>query len=435
MVLIQTKVPQSLKLLVQFGQVSAAVLIANILFYLFQVLAGRGLGPAEYGLFGALFGMVYLASSVAAAIQTTVAKMVAAARADLVSDRVGRIVAASIVRVLILDAAICLVLLGATPWIAAYIHGPNLLVLITVGLIAVSLFPSIAQGTLQGEQRFGAFAFYVLFLAASRLSLGILALYLGWGVAGLLAMSALSNVMTAIPAFLSARPLFNAPRWIDEGAGFFKFAAPALIGSVAMALPGSVDVVIVRHFFNEGTAGLYAAAATLGKGLAVASSVTATMLFPKFVEHHSQNRKGTWLLLSKGLVVSGLLLSGGLLALTFLARPLLVLFLGSSYAAAAPLLSWYGVAMFFFGLSITLLTYHLATGRLAYFYSVLLPHVVAEVVLMYMFHDSMVQVVTVLVGVNMLLLLTSIAYTLTHTGVTGSKGGTRVVTLLTESEK
>ena len=105
------------RLLLEVGQVWVAVMLANVLLYLYQLIVARGLGPQEYSLFGALFGIVYLTSALANAVQVSVARFVAKSSASADSADTGQLVTSSLLRVLLLGGSFLIVFSLASPLI------------------------------------------------------------------------------------------------------------------------------------------------------------------------------------------------------------------------------------------------------------------------------------------------------------------------------
>ena len=155
----------------------------------------------------------------------------------------------------------------------------------------------------------------------------------------------------------------------------------------------------------------------LGRAVIFLPMSVSIVLFPKFASEMAEGGSGMSLLI-KGLagtfVLSGvtcaLLVVFPKLALLSFGSSLLS-FLGGGYADGASLVPLYAAAMFLFSLSVVFLYYHLAAERRAYLYLLLLPHLAAELGLIYVFHQSLTQVVLVLLFVNLSLVTVSAVYT------------------------
>ena len=397
-------------------------MIANLLLYLYQLAAARGLGPEEYSLFGALFGIVYLTSGLPNALQVAIARFVARSLAGAGSVTAGQLTTYSLFLSLLLGC-IVLGIVGATsPLIGSDLHSDSLVpVVITGVIICLFMLVPVVQGALQGAQRFLPFVVVMLVYAGSRLAFGLGALGMDWGVMGMLAAAGLSALVTVIIGLAIVRPSLRVSAMDLPIGAFIKVFVPALIGAVAFTFPSSADVFIVRHFFPAREAGLYAGASILGKTVLYMPMVVSTVLFPKITREWAQGGGGRGLLY-RGLGLTALM-SGGV-CLVFVLLPGLAsrIFLGSEYVGAQDLVPLYATAMFLFSLSIMFLHYHLATGRATYFYGILLPHLLLQVVLIYVFHESLIQVLLVLLSLNVSLVVCSQAFTQIATARALKKG-------------
>ncbi len=414
MTLVQTLMRR--RLLLDIGQVWMAAMVANILLYLFQLMAGRGLEPSDYGLFGALFGIIYLSGALASGIQLSMAKIVADWRGSDRQAYTSLLVTSALLQVALVGGAILLLFSLASPWIISFLRGaaptPVLIAGITVFLILIWAVP---QGAIQGQERFLWLSSISVVNAAARLVLGLGALVLGLGISGVLSAVGLAALVAIAVSMLVVRPsstvsLKALPMRTASGV-----LAPILIGTVAMNFVTSADVVIVRHLLPSVDAGLYAGAATLGRIVLFLSGAISLVLFPKMSYHWSMGRSPRGLLY-KGLGVTALLSGAATLGFVLFPGLALTVLLGSEYAGAREVVPVYAAAMFSFALTTVFLYYHLATGRTSYLY-VLLPHILAPLALVYTFHDSLTQVAWVVLGANVSLLASSFLFT----RVTGSQ--------------
>jgi len=174
---------------------------------------------------------------------------------------------------------------------------------------------------------------------------------------------------------------------------------PTLILSVFLALPTSVDVMLVTHYFGATESGLYNAAATLGKIVFYLPVGVSFMLLPRAAERRVQGvipRKMLMQSLAYAFVLSG----GVALAYLMFADVIIGIFLGSAYAAAADLVSSYAVPMLLFSLNFVLMHYSLAIRRTG---PMLLAAIVtlAETAAIVLVHQSLSQVIWIMVFGNL----------------------------------
>lgn len=395
------------RLFIDIGQVWAATLVANVLIYLFQMIAARGLGPQEYGLFGALMGIVYLAGGVSNAVGTSVAKLVSMSVAKSDKENTGPLITSAFLQLAALGIICLAVFLPIAPFIASYLQSDRLAPIMAVGIaIFFSLLMPVAIGALQGTQRFTPYSAVTLSHAGVRLALGFVVLAFGWGLLGMMGAVTGSILIATLVGIAIVRPPF---RLSLKGLGrstLAKAFIPILVGSMAVSFPTSIDVVLVRHFFPEADAGLYAGAAILGRIVLFVSLAISLVLFPKFVNDRINGNTGH-ALLYKGLGITALFSGGVALVFAMLPRLALRLLLGSEYVDASGLVPLYSAAMCSFALASVFLYYYLAVQPRIYLYALFVPHLLLELIFMYVFHQSTSQIILVMLAGNTSLFLTS----------------------------
>lgn len=395
----------------QIGQVWIALMLAYVLLYLFQLLVGRGLGPEQYSLFAALWGIVYLAGALSTAVGVSVAGLVVRARINGDPFRPGLIVTSSLLQVTVLGMVILLAMGLASPFLASYLHSNTIVPVVTAGaLISTALLLSAIQGSLQGLERFGWYGANGVLQAGSRLFLGAAALALRFGTVGALAAVGVADLLTTLLGLGVLRPPIRASLNMASVGSTANVFLPTLAGTLAIAFPGSFDVVIVRHFFPAQEAGHYAGAALLGRVVLFLPLAVSVVLFPKYARASALGNSGRWLLY-RGLGITAVISGVAALGLALLPGLALSLLLGDQYVAARSLVPLYVSAMFLFSLVVVFVYYHLATKQFSYIYFLLLPHIALGAGLIYIFHGSLSRVILVLLVVNACLVATSILFT------------------------
>jgi len=175
-----------------------------------------------------------------------------------------------------------------------------------------------------------------------------------------------------------------------------------------MSVPANVDVMLVTHFFGGREAGLYTAVATVGKVVVFLPMAVSFVLLPKATENHAIG-SATRHILVQSLVLT-FILSGGVTLICWAFPDIIIaLFFGDAYAEAVTLLGFYAAAMLFFSLNMVLIHYSLAIRNLRL---MLLADIItlAEVGAIILRHQSLSQIIWVLIWGNLLILLCCLPY-------------------------
>lgn len=375
-----------------------ATSLANLLAYVFNILMGRMLSPASFGILVSLQAILVILTIVGNAAQTTVAKYVSTFEAVAQRQRTNAVLTYFLKGgALFATFATLLLALGRSP-LAYFFQIASPMAVIVLGLAVIpTMVGSVIYGFLQGMQRFGTLGTLLISVATLRIILGIFFVQAGFDAVGAVAALPLSTGVTSLPVLVLLVPFLRGRRREDgfHQEGIFSYSSYVILGLICFAALTQMDMIAVKHFFPPDKAGQYAAAATLGKIVFFFPLAVTRVFFPKSSQRHALNQD------TSGLVRFGLLavaIPSGLLTLAYFLWPsfILRLVLGDQYAVTGPLIGVLGVAMTLYGLINIWLNYYLSVNQTSFLY-VLSMGVLLQLVLLACFHSSLLQVATVLV--------------------------------------
>ncbi|MGB8910526.1 MAG: hypothetical protein WCC84_17410 [Candidatus Cybelea sp.] len=348
--------------------VFTAGMVLNICGFIAHAVASRQLGVTAYGGLYALINAALIAALPAAFVAPVVAQLAAEFRAlhdeghlrgltDSVADGFTRLGLLYMV----------VAAFAAIPF-ARFLHVPVWSAQF-VGLLAgVSLFVSALRALAQGTQDFVGYSLSNSIEGVAKVcGIGVLiavGLKLGGGIIGfflgpLSAAIYLGTRLRQRYAGVEARHVrYDWSRIVNAGAG-------AAAASISLALMGSADVVLVKHFFDPHAAGLYAAASLGGKMLLYLVGFIPTVLLPQAADRHARGVTTRDVLIGS-LAMFSVVAFCGLFVFRYFGITVLHALVGHAYDAAAPLLVTYGSAMVLLALTNSLTYYGIATHRLAF---------------------------------------------------------------------
>jgi O-antigen/teichoic acid export membrane protein len=345
------------------GLVLAAFIVWNGANYAFVLLAGRELGPSDYGLLAALLAAMQVVAVPASSLQFAAARLLAAPPAGQVELAEGiyrRVWRRCAVATPIIALAACIAILIASVAAPEIPTGP--LLLTAAATAPLGLF-FLALGRLLGEQRFGAYSLCFALWGAPRplvllplVALG-LGVYAALGATGAAVAAALS---TCIWLTRGARPMREPST--DQWRAFTWKVVPVVAGLAALGLLANLDVIVARIALSAHTAGQFAAVATLAKAIFLVPQAVSSVLLPR-VAARSAAAEDTGILIGLGVGVT--LAVGGLASVvvgTF-AEPLLRITFGEDFTASAGLLAPYVGASTLIGALLVAIYHHI--GRSA----------------------------------------------------------------------
>ncbi|MBJ7328854.1 MAG: oligosaccharide flippase family protein [Solirubrobacteraceae bacterium] len=331
----------------QVAGLAVASLTANALALIFTIVFARVLGEEEYGSLAVVTSWLLILGVPGSALQVAAARDVAAGRygeGPALAAVARRWLRPVMVAAVVL-AAVCAIAreqLGAITgvdevWAAA---------LIVPGACAWFAL-CLLRGVLQGDGAIGAVAWSIVGEATGRVICGLVLLLAGAGVVGAFAGTPLSFAIAASALYVVLRRRVGAPGDRLAAPGLAHLATGAWSAIIALTLLmvlQSLDVIVVKHRFEDDAAGSYTAAAVAAKVLIWVAIGLAVYVVPE------ASRRA-----ARGAAPFGAL-ANALAAIALLAVPVLAIFLfapetlmrlgfGEEYADAATALLPLGTAM------------------------------------------------------------------------------------------
>lgn len=338
---------------------STTMLLVSAANYLLNFALARLLDPAEFGDATLAITLVLSAAVVAATLQLVASKSIAADPESIEGVR------RTLVRLALVAGGIAVAGLGGGAWIIAdalSVSSPWMLVIIALGL-PVYFVQAVHRGALQGQLRFGRLALTYGVEAAVRVLVVLGLVVAGLGVVGASVGILLSFVASAVIARARGKGRAPAPAPIPWASlqATVVIAVTLLVGQTLM---NNADLVIAKAVLDAPTAGIYAAAAVLGRSVFFVSWSVVHVVFPVIASVSSTASQR----LRAALTAVAIIVAVGGVGVAIAARAgddLMRLIFGDDYAAAAGLLVPYLIATSLFALANLLAAVDLARGRFA----------------------------------------------------------------------
>lgn len=387
-----------------------ASLIAGLFSYIYQVYMGRALGPEDYGTFGALFSIFYIVGVISQTLGTSTTNFVARFIGE--GRQIGFFIKESIKRFAIIGLIVSIIFFIFIEDIKSLFKitdsGP---ILVLIFILFLDWISPITGGILRGVKRFFAMSFIGVSNAFFKMIVGILLVTLGFSVSGALIGVAVGILISLIISAIFIKRYIK-PDNLQESdfkfSSFYIYSLPVLIVMIGLSIPSNIDVILVKHFFSPFDAGIYSSIAVLGKIVLFVSGAVGTIMFPIIAEKHVRKEDGKGIL-KKSLLYTGIL--SGSIALIYIIFPgIIVKMFGAKYETAIDLVGLYGIGMFLFSLVTILVNYHLAMRNMRYVV-IFAGFIILEIVAMTIFHSSILNIISILVIINLILVTTSMIYT------------------------
>ena len=388
------------------GMMVTSAAAVNILSFLLNAYAARALGPAEFGALGSLLAAYLIVSLPLSTLSLLFAKSVATFAAHQNTAGIASLLRIGLASLCLLGTMGLSVIALTRSQIATFLRISSSGPVILIGL-AIACAPSLfaVRGALQGLQNFAHLSFNIGFEAAIRF-LGVVFLVgVGLGLNGAIGAYGLA------PLLALAIGLFSLRGFLTREGPLEKFSLQALSQNwlgffvlfTCMAAMNQIDVVVVKHFFSPEEAGLYHAAASLGKTLLFIAGILNHTMFPKVTEAQARGVNSLPILKEYLAYVIGLC-TLGIVTIWVAAPQLLWVTFGQSYVGAAPLLRLFGLAAGLMALVSVLVHYRAAANDMWPLRAIVLA-TAGESLALWFIHPALSAVVWTLVAVNMVTLL------------------------------
>lgn len=374
--------------------------LTGILNFVFNMLAGRILGPDEYGVVYPLMSLLMIVSVPAKAIQTVTTDLISTSIAENNYARLRRLFPKIVWIVTVVSAALIAVLLILMPFMKGLLHiqnGHAFILMIAVVFVSTIYIPFYSLT--QSREKF--------FVAGVSQIAGVIAKF-GAGIAIIVLMKTYFGVLWGLfaGAFVMAlvlvidmftfKPMFDktlvepkAPLKKNEVMHAFVYS---FLSYGAFQLITYLDPILVRHFLPE-QSGVYSVVSLLGKAsfyIAAAFSFVALPIMSKDKENTNKNNRTSLIMLI------GLIVAYEILLYLFSGFISNKLFAGK-YAGMESLLPVYGLMFLPYAVISFLVIYYFMTKKYIYTITLFIGSILLAAGIA-LFHSTLIRV-SLVVGV------------------------------------
>jgi len=386
--------------------------IVNLSNFVFHMFATRNLKPEDYGALATLLGIIMVVSMPCMAIQMSIVKKTSSLKAREAMAEIGNLFRDASKWLFIISIFVFFTFFFFADIIKDFFNLKDKKLIYVLGFVLIMYFIlPVVRGVLQGLQRFLGYGINIIIDALCRLLFLILFVYFGFGVYGALGTTFFSGTCAYIVGLFMLSNLIKLKNDDRKNTTYFKdmltFALPVLFSLLGFSLLGYVDLFMVKHFYPEEEAGLYAVTSIIGKAFLFFPSAIVTALFPKVSEHYELNINPKKMLYKSLMLTFLLSLVGIVFCYIFPDFILWLLTGGGKYYAIKKIVQIFGIAILPLVLLNVIINYNLAIHNYAFMF-VVYAGIILYAVILWFFHSTFYVVLGVLFIVNLLILVFSI---------------------------
>jgi O-antigen/teichoic acid export membrane protein len=348
-----------------FGSVAVGALN-----YVYYPVLGRMLAPAAFGEVQTLVSLFLQFGIFLSVLSLVTVNIVANADND---EQRNALVLEFEKLALVVSAVLLLVTLIFQSQLQAFLQFESSWPFVLLALALVMTVPFTLRGAfLRGKQRFGLASTANLAGAGAKLGASALLVAAGLGTAGAIGGIVLAQSLAcALVVWWSLRLGLRSDTAVRRRRlpdirlllPELKYALLVLVASLVVTVQYSIDIVVIKHYFDSHTAGLYAGIASAARIIFFLTASVALVLMPAVRLRNSaaQNRS----LLLKSILLFGVLALPALLLFMAFPRFIIGTLMGTSYESMAGLLPRLSLAIFVVSIINLLVAYYLALRRYA----------------------------------------------------------------------
>lgn len=386
--------------------------IGNLFNLFFNFFMLRNLTATDYGVLVSLISIITLFAYMAESFTPSVVNF---ASIFFVRKEIGKVkslfVKIAVVSALLGFSILVSFMLFSQP-ISHFLNIQDSYLFIVTGFCILFAFLGVVNKSfLQAKLAFFPIAIIIVLGSASKLATGVFFVLSDLRVYGALFAFMISFFLPYLFSFVPLRFLFNGKvkKEAIDVSKLFSFGFPAALSILGLTFFITIDILLVKHFFNPTTAGLYAGISVVAKIIFFFSAPIGTVMFPLIVRKHANKEdyhKDFFLAL-----ILILLPSLGLTIIYFLFPELIIRFVmkRSEYQAGVGILGFFGLYLTIYSLLYVITNFYLSIQKtkvyLPIFFFVLL-----QTVGIWLYHDSLSSVLFVSLSATSLLLLVLLLY-------------------------
>lgn len=394
--------------------VSIGTFIGSIFAYLLQLLLGRRLSVADFGIFNALLSLFTLLTVFSGAVTTSLIKLVSKLKAEGKFDILTHLFKGLTIIALGLGFVVSVTAFLAHDYLGSFFHITDKSVMYSFALYLGSTFIAILPSAyLQGLLRFKAFAFWSVANGFFRFIIPSILLYLGYKVGGVYVgmTGAIFASYLLVLLLLKKNFEFSEPAVLKS---FYKqilfFAVPVLFIQLGLTLLSNIDVIMVKHYFDENTAGLYSGVVTIGKVFLFGASTVVVVMFPQVSEAYARN--GNYLEKFKQFfLLQVLILFLGFLVFNLFPSTIAGLMFGEKFLPSVVYVPKFSVFIALYVMVSFMIMFLLAVEKTRLVW-IVVPGVLAQLVLITLFHSTLNEIINVNILISASLFLSLVLYSL-----------------------
>lgn len=386
---------------------------ANFFNFLFNLFMSRNLSVSDYGNLASIISMIGFPGLILAALSPVV---ISFAGESFAKGELGQIRTfyLKIIKFLFTVGLITSILfIIFTTNISSFFHIGNTFILyLSAFIIFLGFVGIVNMSLLQAKLAFGFQVFLSLLGSVIKLLLGVLFVYFGFAVNGAVFALAISGLFLYLASFFPIKFIFDKKiksAYTVKTKDLFDYGVPSALTLLGLTSFISSDVLLVKHFFPDHMAGLYAGMSLMGRVIFYIIYPIIGVMFPIIVRKHSndENYNRTFLFSLFLVSVPSILLT--LVYFTFPKFAILFFLKKTEYLSFSPIIGLFGIFISLYSLLYLTANFYLSIKKINVYIPIVIGAIL-QIILISLYHGSFIQIIIFSIVLTFLLVFGLLVY-------------------------
>lgn len=387
--------------------------VANVFNLFFSLFMSRNLSVEGFGILTSTVSLMGLMAIPAGSIIPTIVSFAGSYFAKEDYGSVKALFLKLTKPILAVSFAIFLCFIVFASYIGNFFKIADQSIIVIVGVtVALAYIGAVVSGLLQARLAFKFISLSHLISTSSKLTIGVILVFLGLNVKGAIWAVFISGLTPFILGLVYLKFVWTSKMNKKSKINLkniLSFGIPSSLAVFGMTSLISTDILLVKHFFDPLQAGLYAGLSLVGKVIFFFTAPIGGVMFPLIVKKYakSENYNNVFKMAIAMVLIPSVFIS----MFYFLYPDLSISFIvkNSAYKSVSDLLGLFGIFITIYSL-ITLFVYYFLSIKKTKIYIPILLAALSQLLLLTFYHSSLFVVVVISFFVALILLIALVVY-------------------------
>jgi len=365
--------------------------IGNILNYLYQFSMARMLGPVEYSILAVLTNITYIFNIPTISIQTIISKYTTKFNIDGEPGKIKGLLKFFIRRLMVIAMVVFIIFAFLSLFLSKLLQVPFWLLVLTGTLLFLTFTYPVGIGILQGIKKFKVWGWNTVIFSSVKLMTAIILVVIGFGVYGAVIGFILGTFIAFLFIFPFIKEIIYSKETTEKVSIFSKDSLPTFFAMLIIVFMYSIEVILVKGFFDPEIAGRYAVISFIGKIILFGTMAIGNAMFPISSERFIEGGR-TKSVIKKAYILIALLCGFAIMLFALFPELIIRILFGEQYLSFSNILVYIGIAFSFIAFLNIFVLYKISVDKFKMIHAIFLAIFLSiQIILLFVFHNTIEQ--------------------------------------------